>query len=401
MLTIELIKDRGHLQSLADGWNRLLQASGSDCVFLTWEWIASWWEVYGDGFELLVLVARERNELCGIAPLMVKRVGRLFRSLMFIGQDVDVTPEYLDLIVARGREDEVGAALCRHLVGPLGRRWDHLALERILDDSPNRPVIERTLGELGLELEPCPMVDSPYAQLGASLEALLDGKSHGFRKQYKNKRNRLQRAGPQRILFAGRDVGVDRALDELIRLNRERWQEQGSSFRSERYIRFHRRFCAEAAPRGWLALALLELAGEVVAARYDYVYGGKLWCYQGGWDPRHRDLNLGDNFIALIIEWGISQGLREYDFLAGEAAYKDRWCTSRRSLTDLHGYNRTARGLAMRELRRGKALLYEGLGRVAGHLPEAARARLRALVPGLRLPASPEPAPTHDANTER
>jgi CelD/BcsL family acetyltransferase involved in cellulose biosynthesis len=44
---------------------------------------------------------------------------------------------------------------------------------------------------------------------------------------------------------------------------------------------------------------------------------------------------VGSALLAEIFEWGIGQGLREYDFLEGDAWYKRRWSTAQRTAVDL------------------------------------------------------------------
>jgi CelD/BcsL family acetyltransferase involved in cellulose biosynthesis len=369
MLRVELVREWSGLARHARAWNELLRASASDCVFLTWEWVDTWWQVYGDLFELHALVVLDGGELCGVAPLMLRRgagpVGRPFRTLMYIGQEVDVTPEYLDLFARRGREREVAAAVVGELCGRSDAdTWEHLSLERVLTSSPFLPLLEQELRARGVAAaRSSAELDSPYATLAPSWEQFLAARSSGFRRQHRNKRNRLERAGALALRFAARDVGIAEALAHVVRLNRERWQEAGQSFRSERYARFHQRFCERVEPLGWLALCLLELDGKVIAGRYDYLYGDKLWCYQGGWDPAHKELNVGDNLIGMVIEWGIARGVREYDFLGGAAAYKDRWSDGHRALVDLRGYNTTARARAFELLRRARSLAREAAPR--------------------------------------
>jgi CelD/BcsL family acetyltransferase involved in cellulose biosynthesis len=93
------------------------------------------------------------------------------------------------------------------------------------------------------------------------------------------------------------------------------------------------------AERGWLWLVVLTLDGQPIAARYDFVYGGKVWCMQGGWDPAHQDLNPGTLMTGEVIAWAIAKGLSEYDFLGGEDHYKRRWAEAERRLLDLEAFN--------------------------------------------------------------
>src|SRR5204863_6928382 len=117
------------LDALAPRWNALLERSGSDAIFLTWEWISTWWKVFGRRFALLLLTAEDGNgELIGIAPTMVgprrSASGLTFRALMLIGQRADTFAEYLDFIVERGREAEVTSAFCDFLHREVATEWD-------------------------------------------------------------------------------------------------------------------------------------------------------------------------------------------------------------------------------------------------------------------------------------
>jgi CelD/BcsL family acetyltransferase involved in cellulose biosynthesis len=363
MLAIRVITDEAALRTLEPQWNRLLQASGSDSFFLTWEWIDSWWEVYGRAgrHRLLVLVAEEEGAIVGVAPLMVTPVGPLGvqRELGFIGQGVDVRPEYIDFFVRPGREAEVTAAFCTELTGPLCGRWDTLRLETVLTSSPNLPVLEDHLAARQVLLRRSAVMPSRYAELRGAWEDFIKGKSTHFRKRWNNTRNRLLRDGEVSYRFAPVDVSVDEAFDELVRLNHERWGDQGTSFRSESYIRLHRQLCQRIAPRGWLMLVLMMQQGKVVAVKYDFVYNGKLWGNQGGWSVDFQQKKVGEILIGRLIEWGLERGLREYDFLGGEAEYKERWGTGVREMVDLDAFNATARGRGLQLARRGKELLKE------------------------------------------
>jgi len=52
-------------------WNDLVDRTpDSDNVFLRHEWFRAWWEGFGRGKELLVLLIRSGGRLIAIAPLM-------------------------------------------------------------------------------------------------------------------------------------------------------------------------------------------------------------------------------------------------------------------------------------------------------------------------------------------
>ena len=80
-----------------------------------------------------------------------------------------------------------------------------------------------------------------------------------------------------RFHFTGDALAVDEAFEELIRLNRLRWGAGGTSFRSPEYLAFHKVLATRFHDKGWLLLFLMSLNGRKIGARYDFVYGGKIW----------------------------------------------------------------------------------------------------------------------------
>ncbi len=90
-------------------WNALVEGSIADTPFSRYEYLSEWWKTLGGGEwkaegdsrpELVLISARESNELVGIAPLFVMdHDGQ--RALMLVGS-IEIS-DYLDLIV--GLED--------------------------------------------------------------------------------------------------------------------------------------------------------------------------------------------------------------------------------------------------------------------------------------------------------
>ena len=104
-IEIQILRDEDWAEGLAADWNDLLARSSNDSVFLSWEWVSAWWDVFGDLFEPHVIAARTAaGELVGLAPLMIARgergEGRQLRALMLMGQRGDTLAEHLDLIIA-------------------------------------------------------------------------------------------------------------------------------------------------------------------------------------------------------------------------------------------------------------------------------------------------------------
>jgi CelD/BcsL family acetyltransferase involved in cellulose biosynthesis len=352
VLSISVIEDRAGLAALEREWNPLLARSRSDSLFLTTEWIDTYLEVASPAPEILVVVAREGGALVGVAPFMVApgrgALGRRVRHLQFLAQDEVLYPEYLDLFVEPGRERELVPALLEPLLaGALSRRYDAILLEHVLASSPNLPILDAELARAGLRLSIADEIECPYASHPTTYEAYLETRTKHFRKRLSYNDRRLAREDDPRYLLGGTDIPALEALHEVVELNRARWGAEGKSFRTEMFTRFHERLCPLLEERGWLLLVLLRAGGRTVAAKYDFVYGGKVWSYQGGWTPELEKKEVGNVLLNWLIRRGVEGGQKEYDFLGGAAEYKDRFATGKRHMVDLVAQRRTPRGLAL------------------------------------------------------
>jgi hypothetical protein len=60
------------LLSLGSRWNTLHSRSYANDVTLSWEWVSTWWRVFGDGRSLSLLTAWEADDLVEIAPFAIR-----------------------------------------------------------------------------------------------------------------------------------------------------------------------------------------------------------------------------------------------------------------------------------------------------------------------------------------
>ena len=359
---VRLVDTPAAWDALQPGWDALLEQGPVPSPFLCWDWVRTWWDVFGSRFALCLLVAEQDGACIGLAPFMRGAAGgllaRRWRRLMFIGQQGDTRAEALDLIVAPGHEEAVAQAFAAQLCGPLRRTWDALLLEAVPQDAPGVAALRTALATLGRRTATCAPVAAPYLALPATWEAFLEGRSRNFLAQLRQARNRLARAGEVRVRRAGEDLETAAGLAVLADLHKERWGERTESFRTQAYVDFHARFAERMQVQDRLYLAVLEVDGRTVAARYDYRFGRRLWCMQGGWDPAFAECRPGTIMTADVVQWGIEHGYTAYEFLAGDEAYKRRWADAERTFVDVIGANPAtlrgrlyARHPALREVR--------------------------------------------------
>ena len=109
-------------------------------------------------------------------------------------------------------------------------------------------------------------------------------------------------------------------------------------------VSFHEEFSRIALERGWLRFFVLWLNGKPVASLYGFTYGGKFYFFQTAFDPSYKKHNVGEIILAQAIKSAIEEGVREYDMLRGEEAYKLHWCNGVRELGRMELYPPTVAG---------------------------------------------------------
>src|SRR5215210_4841277 len=122
-LDTAVLPDTKDFASLQEEWDELYENCPLATPFQSWEWLYSWWEVYGEGrYGLrLVTLRDEGGLLVGLVPLMARR-GAGFGRLLFVGGDrmtvySDVMTPYKDVLVREGWEEAVAQAGARALKG--------------------------------------------------------------------------------------------------------------------------------------------------------------------------------------------------------------------------------------------------------------------------------------------
>jgi hypothetical protein len=324
---------------------------------------------YGAHCELKILTARDTDGcILGIAPLMMgygQRHGRkLLRHLTFVGCLCDSLAEYLDFLILPEHAEAVTAAFCGFLSEKHCFEADCIFLPMMEETSPTPHLVKERLGNFG-PLEVLNRYPARHATLPGTWDAYFGTREAKFRQQIRSKSRFFQEMGAT-YLEGGKDISVAEAMADLVDLNKKRWSESNTAFARHTFDAFHRELAEEFARHGWLSLHVLRRGTRPISARYDFVYRGKVWGYQGGWDPEFANAKPGQVMFAHVIRHAIeAYGATEFDFMAGGGDYQRWWVTGERTLLDLEILNMNEwRGWVYRNLRT--------IHRNVGHLEKVA-----------------------------
>jgi CelD/BcsL family acetyltransferase involved in cellulose biosynthesis len=316
---ITILKETRQFANLEDEWQELYHNAPLATPFQSWEWLYSWWEFYGEGYQLRLITVRSEGLLVGILPLMLKRKRWGFERLLFLGTGIT---DYLDVVAREGWEEYVAEAGGQAL-------W-RMGLRGVIELHELRPeavawgIFERWSGpKTRVHQTNCPVIEvRPWDELLMSFKRKI---------RYDIRRN-VRRADGDGVyceLVGAADAG--RAARKLVTLNLEQWEERGISpealtRRFEAHLETVTRRMTE---RGLGAISEIRLNDETIASHF-FVFGREfVGVYMVGFGRASlRRYQVSSLFIRDGLELARERNVPFLDLLGGEEPYKLRW-TSR------------------------------------------------------------------------
>lgn len=214
MLDAAVLKDAREFAALEKEWEDLYRNSPLATPFQSWAWLYSWWEQYGEGNELRLVVARDAaGLLVGLLPCMLERRRGLGR-LLFVGTGLT---DHLDVLARAGREVEVAEACGATLRWMDG--WRVADLQELRPEAAAWGVFSRWSGPRAcVRQSACLILDTvPWQELLATLSKNGREKARKTIRRAREDGIRCELAGPDRAQEAAR---------RWLALHKEYWRDR-------------------------------------------------------------------------------------------------------------------------------------------------------------------------------
>lgn len=334
------------LERIRASWSNLAAQIPELSVFVTPEWMFSWWRAYGENKELCVLLFTDPQVgIVGIAPLYWERRKFLafaeLRVLRLIG-DGSGDSDDLDFVVKPGYEVAVASAFMDWL---RQTSWDVCELDCLSSTS-------EVAALLSDELRPpswkCAQSRRPFTRVVLPETWAL------YLKQLSSKERgkvgiRLRRLlSRHKVCFrrCERPDELPGFLETLYSLHQKRWEARGmpGSFSQPERRHLYKEMTQELLFRGWLELWQLEIDDVPVAAQIGMRYGDVVCALQEGFDPAYASDSVGYVLRSHVLQNCIEAGVRFYDFLCGDQESKQRWGADVGHYLDIHFARRVSVG---------------------------------------------------------
>ena len=325
-LAVEIVTETVGLRALGPEWDALAAEASLEHPFLTHDWVDTWWEAFGAGRELAVLVVRDGGRTVAIAPLMRGRVrmcGVPLASLESIGNDHTPRSGFL---VAPDRPDAFAVLWDR--IARRDPHFDLLLLRQLPEGSQTLLRMQALAARAGWLAGLWRSAESPWIDLAATtFPVYLDSLSSRFRAHLRNKERRAWKSGDLTVETVTGEADLATALSDGLRIEASGWKgEAGSAIQSEAVtLRFYTLLARRAARRDWLRLNFLRLDGRRIAFNYTLRYGRRRFVLKSGYDAEFAHLSPSVLLVRNILERVFECGDESYDFLGDRDAWKLSW----------------------------------------------------------------------------
>ena len=306
-------------------WNTLVEQGLNDVLFLRVEYLRQWWQTLGGGewqaAELVLISARENDQLIGIAPLFKAEYDG--RSALLLLGSIEIS-DYLDLIVRPHDLPRFLSGLMDFLAQSSLYRGLPFDWYNLPDGSPTLAALRTESERRGLTYREEVYRPTPRIPLTGSFEEYLSRVEKKQRHEIRRKMRRAQESEIPVRFYVVEDAGtLDSEIDAFFKLMEN--DANKSNFLTPSMRAHLKSVIHTAFSRGYLWLAFLTADGVKAAACLNFDYKNKLWGYNSGVGREFMDLSPGWVLLGHQLQWACEHGRAEFDFMRGDEEYKYRF----------------------------------------------------------------------------
>lgn len=356
-MRIRVVKHYDEFLQIRSEWNDLLKRSLHPMVFLTHQWIDTWWKAFGEGKQLFILLVYDQDELIAIAPFMISHgphtlIGKTstavnVKKIEFIA---NVHSNRADLILSR-KPQETCNAIIDFLSNEQKSDWDLVSLEYFCLESPTAKYMKSSLCKHAVRYKEIPQMSSPYVSLNRRWDEYFKNLKPRFKKNLIYTLKRFEKTGNTNLIAYQGTEKLAGVLEKIFNVASKSWKaKEGTAISSSPQLRkFYTDLAYTAAQEDWLELFILYRDDTPLAFQYCLKFGGKFLLLKTEFDEDYRAFGVGNTIQWKVLESIFESGFTEFDLLGSSEPWKKAWSNEReREHITLYAFNKNFTGRCLR-----------------------------------------------------
>jgi len=288
-MKVECIRDSESLEELKDTWNELLFSSEQNCIFLTHEWISSWWECFSED-TLRFIASQEVSDYCDVIAHNERRAEFYENLLNYLKTN------YPDV--------------------------EKIELMNLKASSSTLSFLPRLAPEHGFSSSCTETEVAPLLALPSSYEDYMASLSKKNRHELRRKLRRMESLEGVKITKLTDTEELQSSLVTFIDLHKEGSPSKEKFWGKKGMPEFFQEIASRFSLQKWVELNILFYEDRVMAALLNFSYLDQILFYNVAFNKDFARYSPGLFLFNHCLKQAISEGKRKADFLRGREKYK-------------------------------------------------------------------------------
>lgn len=332
MLTVRCLTTPEEFANLRENWKDLLETGEIKTVFLSWEWLYTWWQNFGEDIALRLFTVWRGDRLAGIAPLMLIQKIKWGFKLRLLTNIAYHDPDISGFIVAK-EDDEALSALCEAIRQTSGD-WQVFELLETPVEQVNR-ILQQGCFSVSEYLVRTETNLHLFIPINTDWESYYESHHRKHKQGIRRKLTLIESEGKSWSFrrYIGSEVTQER-LEEIFTINQ--FGNFPETYRTQKQREVHYQLVERMREPGYMDISFLDLDGIPIAFQYGFTSHGRFEGWRLGSDSRYRDYSPGILLLFFNIRDAFLRNLKEVDMLRGLEEYKRRWTVQERNYQHLY-----------------------------------------------------------------
>lgn len=341
--TIDVVTEYFPFKNLKNDWNRLAKSEDSLYPFLCFEWFELWFRSFLKKNLLNIYVLSDVNGIRAIMPLV--KCETVFGTILKLAANDHSNK--IEIISDKKDLPRYVEAFMKQL---LSENFLLVYLEDLLADSePSRLILEfLRYNQSGHILEKRFVRESVFLDTSTGWQAFRLSLPKKLKKNIRNQKNRLARAGEVQIIKYAKKENIAEAFQGIEEISAKSWQgkEETGLFSQENTRKFYTGLAYFASAVDMLSIWLLYLDGQPLAYEYHLNVGKVDYALKCEYSQEYSKFSPGAVLDAHIVEELSKRATEKYDLLGYKDFHKLRWSNKTEKYIRIYVFKRNPVGQA-------------------------------------------------------
>lgn len=320
-MKVRLLSSLTEIEKISPDWNAVFEASNDKSVFYCWDWAKTYIDnMLREDDEFFCIVAEDKGEIVGIAPLKISTQKRGFRKKKILTFLVSETVDYMNFIY---KSDVNVVVFLKKIIGLIKShqdRWDFVELKGLSSENQSTFLLADAFSREKLHKNViCFDIATPSFYIKDPEEFLIKKVIQDIKRCHR----KLEEKGELRFHI---NQNIDPTLwEEFCRLHKISLPK--ASFTKEKNQKFYKKLYKKQSFKNSVEFSYLTLDGKVLACHFGFKDETKIYYYVPTYNQDYRNLGVGLVLLKRIVEHYHSKNVAVFDLLRGTEPYKYKWAT--------------------------------------------------------------------------